>query len=138
MDELSFLCCQFSLRRTLRRDRIEKIVVGAVKQSRKSFMPQVNEMQGFREFITAERPGRKFIAHCYEEFARNDMYQLLQETASEEDVTVLVGPEGDFSVEEVRLAMEHGYESVTLGSSRLRTETAGLASVMMFNLLRRR
>ena len=138
MDELSFLCCQFSLRRTLRRDRIEKIVVGAVKQSRKSFMPQVNEMQGFREFITAERPGRKFIAHCYEEFARNDLYQLLQETAPEEDVTVLVGPEGDFSVEEVRLAMEHGYESVTLGSSRLRTETAGLASVMMFNLLRRR
>ncbi|WP_333579183.1 RsmE family RNA methyltransferase, partial [Leyella stercorea] len=118
--------------------RVERIVVSAMKQSHKACKPMVNEMCGFREFVAREREGRKFIAHCYEEVARRDLFDELSAMDVETPVTVLVGPEGDFSIDEVRLAMEYGYESVSLGRSRLRTETAGLSAVMMANLSKRR
>lgn len=137
-DEISFLDCKFSERKTLRTDRVERIVVSAMKQSHKACKPVVNEMCGFREFVVREREGRKFIAHCYEEVARRDLFDELSAMDAETPVTVLVGPEGDFSIDEVKLAMEHGYESVSLGRSRLRTETAGLSAVMMANLSKRR
>lgn len=137
-DEISFLDCKFSERKTLRTDRVERIVVSAMKQSHKACKPMVNEMCGFREFVARERKGRKFIAHCYEEVARRDLFDELSAMDAETPVTVLVGPEGDFSIDEVRLAMEHGYESISLGRSRLRTETAGLSAVMMANLSKRR
>ena len=137
-DEISFLDCKFSERKTLRTDRVERIVVSAMKQSHKACKPQVNEMCGFRGFVAREREGRKFIAHCYEEVARRDLFDELSAMDAETPVTVLVGPEGDFSIDEVRLAMEHGYESISLGRSRLRTETAGLSAVMMANLSKRR
>lgn len=137
-DEISFLDCKFSERKTLRTDRVERIVVSAMKQSYKACKPVVNEMCGFKEFVSKEREGRKFIAHCYEEVARRDLFDELSAMDAETPVTVLVGPEGDFSIDEVRLAMEHGYESISLGRSRLRTETAGLSAVMMANLSKRR
>lgn len=137
-DEISFLDCKFSERKTLRTDRVERIVVSAMKQSHKACKPVVNEMCGFREFVAREREGRKFIAHCCEEVARRDLFDELSAMDAETPVTVLVGPEGDFSIDEVRLAMEHGYESISLGRSRLRTETAGLSAVMMANLSKRR
>ena len=137
-DEISFLDCKFSERKTLRTDRVERIVVSAMKQSHKACKPVVNEMCGFREFVVREREGRKFIAHCYDEVARRDLFDELSAMDAETPVTVLVGPEGDFSIDEVRLAMEHGYESISLGRSRLRTETAGLSAVMMANLSKRR
>lgn len=137
-DELSFLRCQFSGRTTIRTDRIEKIVVGAVKQSRKAWKPTVKELIKFSDFIHAPRQGRKFIAHCYDEIDRADLFQALQQTPKEQDVTILIGPEGDFSIEEVKEAISQGYESITLGSSRLRTETAGLMAVAMAQLSKRR
>ena len=137
-DELSFLRCQFSERTTIRTDRVEKIVVGAVKQSRKAWKPVVNELTKFSDFIHAPRQGRKFIAHCYDEIDRTDLFQVLQQTPKEQDVTILIGPEGDFSIEEVREAISQGYESITLGNSRLRTETAGLMAVAMAQLSKRK
>lgn len=141
-DELSFLCCKFSERKTIKTERIEKIVVSAVKQSHKAWMPKVNEMTDFRTFITTERAGRKYICHCYDEAdIKGDEAQptdkpfLMDVLKAGEDATVLVGPEGDFSVDEVRLALEHGYTSVSLGASRLRTETAGLVAVHMMQLV---
>ena len=136
-DEISFLDCQFSERKTLRTDRIDRIVVSAMKQSHKAWKPQVNEMMPFEKFVSAPREGRKFIAHCYEEIERKDLWLELQGNPVDEPVTILVGPEGDFSVTEVRLAMEYGYEPISLGRSRLRTETAGLSAVMMANLSKR-
>lgn len=136
-DNLCFLDCKFSERKTLRVDRVERIVVSAMKQSHKSWKPVVEEMTPFETFVTSQREGRKFIAHCYAEIERSDLFAELQNTSADEAVTVLVGPEGDFSVDEVRLAMEHGYEPVSLGLSRLRTETAGLSAVMMANLSKR-
>jgi len=137
-DELSFLNCKFSERKTLRTDRIDKIVVSAVKQSHKAWKPLVNDMVTFKEFIATPRSGRKFICHCYEEVEKLDFFAELQKEDEENpDITVLVGPEGDFSIDEVKMALAHGYESVSLGTSRLRTETAGLMAVAMSNLARR-
>lgn len=138
-DELSFLNTKFSERKMMRTVRLDKIVVSAVKQSRKAWKPVVNQMVSFKEFIATPRKGRKFICHCYEEIEKKDLFTELSApyTEDEADVTVLIGPEGDFSIDEVRMAMEQGYESVTLGSSRLRTETAGLMAVAMTNLTRR-
>ena len=137
-DEISFLDCKFSERKTLRTDRVERIVVSAMKQSHKACKPVVNEMCSFKDFITKEREGRKFIAHCYAEVDRKDLFDVLATIDAETPVTVLVGPEGDFSIDEVKFAMDHGYESISLGRSRLRTETAGLSAVMMANLSKRR
>ena len=131
-DELSFLNCAFSERKVLRTERIEKIVVSAVKQSRKPWKPIVNEMIPFKDFISMPREGRKFIAHCYQEIEKHDLFDIINK--EKENVTILVGPEGDFSIEEVRLAIENGYESISLGQSRLRTETAGLMAVTMSQL----
>ena len=130
-DELSFLHCAFSERKVLRADRIEKIVVSAAKQSRKPWMPQVNALESFKDFITRPREGHKFIAHCYEEIEKKDFFNEIMDDQKNEQITVLVGPEGDFSIDEVRLAMAQGYESISLGESRLRTETAGLMAVTM-------
>lgn len=137
-DELSFLNCKFSERKTMRTVRLDKIVISAVKQSHKAWKPIVNQMVSFKEFIAQPRKRRKFICHCYEEFEKVDLMTELQKPYDEDaDVTVLVGPEGDFSVDEVKLAIANGYESASLGTSRLRTETAGLMSVAMANLTRR-
>ena len=169
VDEFAFLDCQFSERKVLKTERIEKIVVSAVKQSHKAWMPEVDEMTPFRKFVEAERSGQKFICHCYEQqdidlptpvkgskeegevqscnIQKNEDLReqnercasyakpfLMDVIDSEQDCTVLIGPEGDFSVEEVRLAQEHGYQSVSLGKSRLRTETAGLCAVHMMQM----
>ena len=122
----------------MRTDRVEKIVVGAVKQSRKAWKPVVNELTKFSDFIHTPRQGRKFIAHCYDEIDRTDLFQALQQMPKEQDVTILIGPEGDFSIDEVRDAISQGYESITLGNSRLRTETAGLMAVAMAQLSKRK
>lgn len=134
IDELSFLDCQFSERRVVKLPRIGKIVVSAVKQSHKAWMPVVHEMTAFKTFISQLRKGRKYIAHCYEEIPRTYLFDELRNSSDEADATVLIGPEGDFSIEEVRQAVAAGYTSVHLGQSRLRTETAGLAAVMMMQL----
>lgn len=137
-DELSFLHCKFSERKQLRTDRIEKIIVSAVKQSRKPFMPTVNELHDFNQFVSQNRQGRKFICHCYDEIEKSDLFHLLNDMDKDDDITILVGPEGDFSIDEVRFALQNGYESVTLGNFRLRTETAGLMAVTIAQLSKRK
>lgn len=138
VDEYSFLCCQFSERRVVKTPRIEKIVVSAVKQSRKPWMPVINEMTAFEKFVKQPREGGKYICHCYNEIARGDFFESVSRETDNKNITVLVGPEGDFSIDEVRMAMEYGYKPVSLGTSRLRTETAGLYAAMLSHLTRRK
>ena len=134
IDELSMLLCQFSERRAVKLPRIEKIVVAAMKQSRKAWMPIVNDTQDFRHFIARHTNGRRFIAHCYNEIPRKNLFECLRQGQPDEDALVMIGPEGDFSFDEVQEAIAAGFVSVDLGKSRLRTETAGLAAVMMMQL----
>lgn len=137
-DEFSFLSCKFSERKHMREDRVEKTVVSAMKQSRKPWIPIVNPLQDFSSFINVEREGAKFICHCYDEVERSDFYdEICKSEYKDKDITVLIGPEGDFSIDEVRQALEKGYKSVSLGNARLRTETAALSAVMMSQLTKR-
>ena len=137
LDEVSFLNCQFSERRLVKTTRLDKIVVSAMKQSHKAWKPVINEIVSFKSFVQQPREGRKYIAHCYEEIPRSYLFEELQKPSDSEDATVLIGPEGDFSIDEVKLAMEAGWQSVHLGKSRLRTETAGLSAVMMMQLAKK-
>ena len=111
-NELSFLNSQFSERKVMRTVRLDKIIVSAVKQSHKAWKPIVNQMVNFRDFINTPRKGRKFICHCYEEIEKKDLFTELIKACPDEDadVTVLIGPEGDFSIDEVRMAVKAGYE----------------------------
>ena len=134
IDELSFLNCQFSERRLVKCERIDKIAISATKQSHKAWKPIINEITSFESFIKTHSEGRRYIAHCYEEVPRTNLFDELRKPSNTLDALVLVGPEGDFSIREVQLAVEAGFVSVDLGKSRLRTETAGLAAVMMMHL----
>ena len=136
-DEISFLNCQVSERKNLRIDRIERIVISAMKQSRKAWKPIVNNMLSFEDFMQKEVTGQKFICHCYNEIEKTDFFSNINNSGLFEDITVLIGPEGDFSINEVHQALQQQYKSTTLGNSRLRTETAGLAAVLMANLANR-
>lgn len=130
-DELTFLNCRYSERKVLKDERIEKILVSAVKQSLKATMPVLNGMTDFRAFISREHAGQKFIAHCYE----GEKLLLKDILRPGEDALVLIGPEGDFSEEEVARAIEAGFRPISLGKSRLRTETAALVAAHTLNLL---
>ena len=133
-DELSFLNCRYSERKVIKTERVEKIVVSAVKQSLKARKPVVNEMMDFARFVKQDFAGQKFIAHCNE----GEKPLLKEILVLGEDALVLIGPEGDFSPEEVKLAESLGFRSISLGKSRLRTETAALVSVHIMNLFNQR
>lgn len=137
LDDITFLDCKFSERKTIRTDRIEKIVVSAMKQSHKAYKPVVGGMTPFNDFVAHSCEGARYIAHCYNEVPRVDLFSELQNLSADTPVTIMVGPEGDFSIDEVRLAVSKGFKSVSLGRSRLRTETAGLSAVFMANLSKR-
>ena len=134
VDEISFLNCQFSERRIVKLPRLDKIVIAATKQSHKAWKTVLNDITPFKDFIDQPREGGKYIAHCYEEVPRSSLFDHLRQTNAPQGATVLIGPEGDFSIDEVRYAVANGYQSVHLGPSRLRTETAGLSAVMMMQL----
>ncbi len=129
-NELSFLNCRFSERKVIKTERIEKIVVSAVKQSLKAYKPVVNEMMDFSRFMEKDFSSQKFIAHCYE----GEKPLLKDVLVPGQDALVLIGPEGDFSMEEVQKAKAAGFRAISLGKSRLRTETAALVAVHTMNL----
>ena len=128
-DELTFLNCRFSERKVIKTERIEKILVSAMKQSLKARLPKLNEMVEFDKFIAQDYPGQKFIAHCYE--GEKPLLKDILEPGK--DALVLIGPEGDFSEEEVKKAIGKGFRPISLGKSRLRTETAALVATMVIN-----
>lgn len=132
-NELSFLNCRFSERKVIKTERVDKILVSAVKQSLKPTKPILNEMTDFARFVKQERPGQKFIAHCYDDLG-GEKPLLKHVVKLGEDAVVMIGPEGDFSREEVQLAIEHGFVPISLGRSRLRTETAALVACHILNL----
>ena len=128
--EISPLLCKHSERKDLRADRIEKILLGASKQSIKLNIPKLNTMVRFEEFVSTEqKETQKFIAYCDEKAVHlNDAY------TGASDAVIMIGPEGDFTKEEVLLAAKHEFETVSLGKSRLRLETAGIFAASVFNL----
>ena len=115
-----------SERKVYKTDRAARIALSATKQSLKACIPEICEPLSVKDFICQSEPGLKLIAYCFEGDTKRISIQEALQAYDGSDITVLIGPEGDFSPEEARLAVEHGYIPVHLGSSRLRTETAAV------------
>ena len=131
VDEITPLLCERSERKAIRLDRMEKVITSAVKQSLKAYHPFLNEMASFDSFIRKSRGGQLFLAHLPE----YDPVLLPHAYNKGEDATILIGPEGDFSDGEIKLARGHGFQCISLGNNRLRTETAAVAACHTIHLL---
>jgi len=129
VDEITPILCRYSERKTVNNERLQRIMVAAAKQSLKVTYPLVHGLTRFEDLINADTATDKLIAHCeggYE--ANEDKWALKNRLTRGNSVTILIGPEGDFSVEEIELAKAKGYLPISLGKARLRTETAGLVA----------
>lgn len=131
IDEITPLVCRFSERKIIKPERLEKIIISAAKQSVKAYFPKFNTLCTFDELMKNHHASQKFIAHCYEQ----DKKLFQHEIQKSSDVLVLIGPEGDFSKEEVEKAISLGFVPVSLGDSRLRTETAGVVACHTVELM---
>ncbi len=133
IDEISFVYCKNSERKTIKTDRVKKVIESAVKQSVQAYIPKVNELISFNEFIKLSNNSneKKLIAHCREGISSALSAQITKQSK----VLCLIGPEGDFTNEEIELALKSGFEPVSLGLNRLRTETAGLYTAIALNYI---
>jgi 16S rRNA (uracil1498-N3)-methyltransferase len=132
IQEITPIICDRSERKVINKERFEKIILSAMKQSNETFLPKLNEAISFKEFIKQKNEGLQLIAHCEE----TDKKSLKEVLKPNENVTLLIGPEGDFSDKEIALALENNFQPVALGNTRLRTETAAIVachSVVFFN-----
>jgi 16S rRNA (uracil1498-N3)-methyltransferase len=121
-----------SERKVLKKDRQERILVSAMKQSYKTKLPQLSELEKFKQFVKRDFDGRKFICHCYNDLPKKTLNESYKKG---EKALLLIGPEGDFSKEEIGLAMQQGFEPIALGASRLRTETAAIVACHTIHVL---
>lgn len=131
IDEVSFIRCQRSERKNIRLERLEKIVLAAAKQSLKTIFPVLHPLRSFKEVISSVQADFKGIAHCN----TAALPPLKEKVAAIPHIFLLIGPEGDFSIQEVEWAKEQGFQEIGLGTSRLRTETAGIVACHTVHLM---
>ncbi len=124
VDTITPIICDNSERKVVKVERFNKIIQSAMKQSLQCYLPKLNDVRGFREFIELDLTGQKFIAHCEE----TDRKSLKNALKPNQDVTILIGPEGDFSTKEIETAIINEFVPITLGKTRLRTETAAMVA----------
>ncbi|OFY85549.1 MAG: 16S rRNA (uracil(1498)-N(3))-methyltransferase [Bacteroidetes bacterium RIFCSPLOWO2_12_FULL_35_15] len=134
INEISLINCNKSERTIVKAERLNKVAISAIKQSMKAYLPKINDVVDLKKFIisTKDFDGQKFIAHCHD---REILPHIKTFYKSKENVIILIGPEGDFSIDEIKLALENGYKEISLGESRLRTETAALYACTAANIL---
>ncbi len=133
IDEITPILCQRSERKVVKPARLEKIILAAAKQSKNTILPQLHPMIKLGVFLKKEVIGssQKFIAHC----EKDNEVHLMEKYQADRDVIILIGPEGDFSPVEIKQSLKNGYAPISLGASRLRTETAGIVACHTVNLL---
>ncbi|MEO9891312.1 16S rRNA (uracil(1498)-N(3))-methyltransferase [Aurantibacter sp.] len=124
VNEITPIICEHSERKVIKLERMQKVLQSAMKQSLQAFLPKLNPAIKLTDYLNLEKEGLLFIAHCEE----GEKMELKRRVAADNDVTVLIGPEGDFSSNEIKLAYEKGFLPVSLGKNRLRTETAALVA----------
>ena len=124
VDEITPILCDHSERKVIKHERLEKVLLSAMKQSLQCKLPKLNSLTPFAEFVSAPHKGQLFIAHCEESYKT----PLKRKALADHKITILIGPEGDFSEQEIALAQQKGFLPVTLGNSRLRTETAAIVA----------
>jgi len=133
IDEITPIICQRSERKEVKTDRLNKIITAAIKQSIKAYHPVLNEPVSYKQFIAKSFNGQKFIAHC----ENTEKTDLKAELISNGSYLILIGPEGDFAPDEINDAIQNNFKAITLGNSRLRTETAALEACFEVNFLNR-
>lgn len=132
VDEITPIICKRSERKVVKQERMQRVLQSAMKQSLQTFLPKLNPVISYEQFMEQQMEGLKFIAHCEE----GEKMELKRRAAADKDVTILIGPEGDFSTTEIQMALEKGFVPVSLGNNRLRTETAAIvacSTVVMIN-----
>lgn len=134
IDQITPVICDRSERRIIKEDRLNKVITAAVKQSLQAYHPLLSPQMELRDFLAVSQDANKMIAHCIEGETREYISQLI---VPHQNYTILIGPEGDFSPAEISLAMQSGYKPLTLGNTRLRTETAALAACFEVNYINR-
>ncbi|WP_025146341.1 16S rRNA (uracil(1498)-N(3))-methyltransferase [Pedobacter jeongneungensis] len=134
IDEITPIITDRSERRIVKEDRLNKVITSAVKQSIKAYHPKLNDAISFNTFLKEPFEGEKLIAHCIDQGEKQFISKLV---SPHQKYLILIGPEGDFTPEEVNLALNKGFKALTLGDNRLRTETAALAVCFEINYLNR-
>lgn len=124
VSEITPVFCDRSERKSINKDRFEKIILTAMKQCNQLYLPKLNDPISFKDFFKTKKEGVLLIAHCEE----NDKKSLKSVLKNNQNTTILIGPEGDFSEKEILLALENDFTAVTLGNTRLRTETAAIVA----------
>ena len=132
INKITLLNCRFSERKEVKTARLDKIAISAMKQSQKATAPVITDMTDFKKFVVQPFDGRKFIAHCEDQAEKRLIKQIYNPG---ENALVLIGPEGDFSPEEIQMALANGFEPISLGESRLRTEAAALFACATLQVL---
>lgn len=133
IDEITPIICDRSERKIIKEDRLEKVITSAVKQSLTAYHPKLNDAISYADFIKQSPAGYKMIAHCMD----GTKSFINQQVEVHQSYLILIGPEGDFTPSELDIALHNGYKPVTLGNTRLRTETAALAACFEVNYLNR-
>lgn len=131
IDEITPVICEHSERKEVKPERLNKVIVSAMKQSLKAYLPQLNPQIKFKDYVKQENSSLKFICSC--DADKNSSLKNLY--TAQKDILLLIGPEGDFSNEEIKLAEANGFKTITLGESRLRTETAGIVACEIINFM---
>ncbi|RZK76740.1 MAG: 16S rRNA (uracil(1498)-N(3))-methyltransferase [Pedobacter sp.] len=134
IDEITPIICDRSERRVIKEDRLNKVITAAVKQSLQAYHPVLNPQVNLSDFLNMPRDSNKMIAHCISEASRQYIDQVAR---PKQRYTILIGPEGDFTPDEISLALRCGYKPLTLGNTRLRTETAALEACFEVNYINR-
>ena len=134
IDEITPIICERSERKIVKEDRLQKVITSAVKQSLQAYHPVLNPTINFSQLLQQQTTATKLIAHCIDDAERSYIHDLVQPHGS---YLMLIGPEGDFSAQEITSALKQGFMPVTLGTNRLRTETAALAACFELNYINR-
>ncbi len=130
--EIVLLMCERTEKQNIRTDRLKGILISAMLQSQQAWLPILEEPKKYIEFIKSVRSNNKFIAHC-EENKKTSLKQITNQPTTQS--TILIGPEGDFTNKEIELALQNHYSAVSLGETRLRTETAGIVAATLLRLV---
>lgn len=123
--EITPVICDHSERKTIKQERMEKVIQAAMKQSLQTYLPKLNPAVPIKDFLKGPTHGERFIAHCETDQIKKEFWHSL---APDKNITILIGPEGDFSKDEISLALDTGFRPVALGETRLRTETAAIVA----------
>jgi 16S rRNA (uracil1498-N3)-methyltransferase len=131
ISEITFLRCRRSERKEINLERMKKVAVSAMKQSQKALLPEISEMTDLEKFVSRDLNGIKMIAHC----EGSERPYIKKVYHAHTDTVILIGPEGDFTPEEIKMAVDNGFIPVSLGNSRLRTETAALTACLAIHII---